>query len=48
MGNTGVTKVGVVERGALQRDDAREDRIDSRGKIIELQGEAGSGALPGE
>jgi len=48
VGNSGVTKVGVVERGALQRDEAREDRKDSRGNVLKVQSGAGSGKSPRE
>jgi hypothetical protein len=43
VGNTGVTKVGVVERGKLQRDEAREDQKDCRNKLFSVQGGAGGG-----
>ena len=43
VGNTGVTKVGVVERGKLQRYEAREDRKDRCGKLFKVQGGAGGG-----
>jgi hypothetical protein len=36
VGNTGVTEMGVVERGGLQRDEAREDQLDSRNKVFRL------------
>ena len=37
LGNTGVTKIGVVERGKLQRDEALEDQKDCRSKLIECR-----------
>ena len=40
MGNTGVTKIGVVERGKLQRE-ALEDQKDCRSKLFKVQGGAG-------
>jgi hypothetical protein len=43
VGNTGVTKVAVVERGALRRDEARKDQKYHRGKFFEVQGGAGCG-----
>jgi hypothetical protein len=43
VGNSRVTKVVVVGRGALQRDEAPEDRIDRRDKIFEVQSGAGDG-----
>ena len=46
LGNTGVTKVGVVERGTLRRDVACEDKEDCRGKILEVRSGAGVGGLP--
>ena len=48
MGNSGVTKVGVVERGTLQRDEAREDQTDNRGNLFKMQSEAEGGELPRE
>ena len=48
VGNSGVTEVGVVERGELQRCEAGGDRIDSRGMIFEVQSGAGGGELPRE
>ena len=48
MGNTGVTKIAVVERGTLQRGEAREDRLDGRDKILKVRSGAGSGELPRE
>jgi hypothetical protein len=48
VGNTGVTKVGVVERGKLQRDEAREDRKVCRSKLFKVPGGAGGGVLPRE
>jgi len=38
VGNTGVTKVGVVERGKLQRDEAPENQKDCRSKLFKVQG----------
>jgi hypothetical protein len=38
-----VTKIGVVARGKLQRDEAREDQKDCRSKIFKVQGGAGGG-----
>ena len=46
LGNTGVTKTGVIERGTLQRDEAREDQIDIRSKACKVSGEAGNGEPP--
>ena len=46
LGNTGVTQMGVVERGMLQRDEAREDQKDRRSKLFKMQGGAGGGELP--
>ena len=46
LGNTGVTQMGVVERGTLQRDEACEDQKDRRGKVFKVQGGAGGGELP--
>ena len=48
MGNTGVTKIGVVECGKLQRDEAREAQKDCRSKLFRVQGGAGVGKLPRE
>jgi hypothetical protein len=48
VGNTGVTKIGVVERGTLQRYEVREDRLDRCDKILRVQSGAGSGELPWE
>ena len=41
MGNTRVTKVGVVERGKLQRCEALEDQKDCGSKLFKVQGGAG-------
>ena len=46
LGNSGVTKVGVVERGTLQRDEAREDQTDNRSNVFKVPGGAGGGELP--
>ena len=43
MGNTGVTEMRVVERGKLQRGEAREDQKKRRGKRFRVQGGAGGG-----
>ena len=43
VGNTGVTKIDVVGRGALRRDEAREDQKYRRGKQSWVQGGAGRG-----
>jgi hypothetical protein len=37
LGNTGVTKTGVVERGALRRGEAIEDQKYRRGKHFMMQ-----------
>ena len=37
MGNTGVTKICVVRRGALQRDEAREDQTASVRKLFKVK-----------
>jgi len=41
VGNTRVTKVGVVERGKLQRCEALEDQKDCGSKLFKVQGGAG-------
>ena len=38
MGNTGVTKIGVVERGKLQRYEALEDRKRLRQQALQGAG----------
>ena len=43
MGNRGVTKVGVVERGKLQRYEALEDQEDCGSKRFKVQSGAGGG-----
>jgi hypothetical protein len=43
LGNTGVTKIGVVGRGTLRRDEAREYQKYRRGKDFRMKGVAGSG-----
>ena len=48
VGNRGVTKVGVVERGKLQRYEALEDQKDCRSKIFRVQGGAGGGENHGK
>ena len=48
LGNTGVTQMGVVERGMLQRDEAREDQTDNRSNVFKVPGGAGGGELPRE
>jgi hypothetical protein len=47
-GNSGVTEVGVVERGTLQRDEAREDQTVNRSNAFKVQREAEGGELPRE
>ena len=48
VGNTGVTKVGVVERGELQRYEVSEERIFRRDRTLKVQSGAGGGELPQE
>ena len=48
MGNSGVTKVGVVQRGTLQRDEVGEDQTDNRSNVFKVQSEAKGGELPRE
>jgi hypothetical protein len=48
LGNTGVTEIRVVERGALQRYEASEDQTVSRIKVLKVQGGARGGELPRE
>jgi hypothetical protein len=43
VGNTGVTKTRVVERGKLQRDEGLEDQKDCGDKFFKVQGGAGGG-----
>jgi hypothetical protein len=43
MGNTGVTKMSVVGRGALRRGEALGDEKYRRGKDSRVQGGAGGG-----
>jgi hypothetical protein len=41
VGNTGVTKIGVVGCGALRRDEAREDQKYRRDKHFRVRSGAG-------
>jgi len=41
VGNTGVTKIGVVERGKLQRGEALEEQKDCGSKLFKVQGGVG-------
>jgi hypothetical protein len=43
VGNTGVTDIGVVERGKLQRGEALEEQKDCGSKLFKVQGGAGGG-----